>query len=118
VAPHLVPSVTYPIDVADWRWLGLCSRLVGLARQANEAFEAAHLDARIVMELDTPGRHLTLRCGEKWMKLTRQMLIARAHITVERSYRLAAYPPEPGDQACLEELLFELVAASGQAAFA
>ncbi|HET9075877.1 MAG TPA: hypothetical protein VFN68_03010 [Acidimicrobiales bacterium] len=109
VSPHLVPSTTYSMDAADGRWLSMCTQLLFLARQANSVLDSAGLGSRIVAEVDASGRNLTLRCGDRWLRLKRQKLIDRGHVTVERSYRLPPYPPEPPDLDCLEDLVFELV---------
>ena len=114
-APHLVPSTTRALGAADWRWFTLCARLLSLTRQANSALDSARLADHIQVETDTYRRRLTLSCRDQWLRLQRERVLGRGHITVERSYCLPAYPPEPTDLAALEELVFELVWASGHA---
>ncbi len=115
IAPRLVPSVTRAIDAADRRWFGLCAQLLSLSRKANSALGSADLAARIRAEAEAGRRELILRCGDKWLRLRRERLLAGGHITVERSYRQPGYPPEPSDPTALEELVFELIAAAGAA---
>ena len=112
VAPHLVPSRSQELDAADWRWLGLCSELTGLAREANAALESAGMDARIAVDADTERRELSLYYGDRWLRVERERVFGRGHIIVERSYRLPAFPPEPVDRAALEDLVFELISAA------